>query len=511
MALPIKPKDTQEGCNPISSNCIVWQGPDIPCIELCNGDSVSDVVAKLAEELCTIADQLNISLLDLSCFGTLSPTPQNFRDVVNLLITKICNIENADSGGVSSIGCPDDCLVSVATCLQSQDALGNTITELPLKDYLILIGNRVCTIISQINTLTSAVTDLQNRVSDIEGQLANPALPAQIEITSGNCIGNGATLTIQAFVLALETAFCRLSASVGTESEINAAISQQCLVDGQPLDNAEQLSRPGSNMSSISGWVAGGSYGTLADAVNNLWLTVCDMRAAVADMQATLATCCGATCDDVNWNFTATGVDGVKNLTLYFTGSVPAAFNYCSGSTSPVTVLNAAGQTGTYPLDIITNINSGAPLSLDLTTGPVDEGGLWYRVTVPLCVTNGTLTCSTTQVYEFYDPDWCTKRAFQFTSVNVTPNTSGTLSLSIANSGLATTYTLRLYLDNGQPVPVLINTHVSPIQVGGSYSYSFPGTYPSGDTYFVEVTSSQVGAGSSKTIVCQTNTIPVAS
>ena len=40
------------GCNPISSNCVIWQGPDIPCLELCNGATVSDVVALLAEQIC---------------------------------------------------------------------------------------------------------------------------------------------------------------------------------------------------------------------------------------------------------------------------------------------------------------------------------------------------------------------------------------------------------------------------------------------------------------------------
>ena len=37
-------------CSPISSNCVIWQGPDIPCIKLCTGDTVSDVVAKLATD-----------------------------------------------------------------------------------------------------------------------------------------------------------------------------------------------------------------------------------------------------------------------------------------------------------------------------------------------------------------------------------------------------------------------------------------------------------------------------
>ena len=33
------------GCNPVSSNCVVWQGPDLACIDLCKGDTVSNVVA----------------------------------------------------------------------------------------------------------------------------------------------------------------------------------------------------------------------------------------------------------------------------------------------------------------------------------------------------------------------------------------------------------------------------------------------------------------------------------
>ena len=65
MALPIKAKDTQEGCNPMSSNCVIWQGPDIPCIKLCKGDSISDITAKLAEELCTLLEPVSYTHLTL--------------------------------------------------------------------------------------------------------------------------------------------------------------------------------------------------------------------------------------------------------------------------------------------------------------------------------------------------------------------------------------------------------------------------------------------------------------
>ena len=52
-------------CSPTSSNCVIWQGPDLACIKLCKGDTVSDVIAKLATELCTIMDMLNVTNYDL--------------------------------------------------------------------------------------------------------------------------------------------------------------------------------------------------------------------------------------------------------------------------------------------------------------------------------------------------------------------------------------------------------------------------------------------------------------
>ena len=52
--IPTSSSSDSNGCNNISSNCVIWQGPDISCINLCNGDTVSDVVAALAEKLCEL-------------------------------------------------------------------------------------------------------------------------------------------------------------------------------------------------------------------------------------------------------------------------------------------------------------------------------------------------------------------------------------------------------------------------------------------------------------------------
>lgn len=513
MALPIKPKDTQEGCNPISSNCVIWQGPDIPCINLCHGDSVSDVVAKLAEELCTIVDQLDISILDISCFGALAPEPGDFRDVIQLLINRVCNLEaGSGGGGTVAAGCPDDCLIPLAQCLQFTDPLGNTVTELVLRDYLILIANRLCTLISQVNTLSSAVTDLQNRVTVIENELANPVDNAII-ITSGGCVGRGTPTPITTFVVALETLLCDLAAAVGSPTEINIAISQQCIVDGQPLDAAPQLSSSSGSMSNIPGWIAGASYNTLADAVNNLWLTVCDMRTAITDLQANLAACCAVTCNDVDWNFTPSGLVNVKFLSLLFTGNIPSGFNYCAGgTTTPITITNSVGEGGGYLVDVITAINTGAPIqiALDSAGNTVSEGALWYQVRVPLCVTNGDVTCTTEIFQSFFNTSFCANRGFTLSASGLAP--SANISVSFTPSLVLTQYTMRLYQITGG-IETLVGTLVQTIAGGGLQTYSFGSSFSTG-TYICRITAMQTpGVGYPQYTTdpaCATGTVSVA-
>ena len=67
-------------CTPVSSNCVIWQGPDLPCIDLCNGDTVSDVIAALATKLCDFIDLAcqcdpDLAGLDLKCALPVAPLP----------------------------------------------------------------------------------------------------------------------------------------------------------------------------------------------------------------------------------------------------------------------------------------------------------------------------------------------------------------------------------------------------------------------------------------------------
>ena len=92
--IPTNSSGTTNGCDNISSNCVVWQGPDIACINLCSGDTISEVTAKIATKLCDIITNgvsANPSLagLDLTCLSIRGTTPTTLVPVLQEMVNAI--------------------------------------------------------------------------------------------------------------------------------------------------------------------------------------------------------------------------------------------------------------------------------------------------------------------------------------------------------------------------------------------------------------------------------------
>jgi hypothetical protein len=477
MATPIKANDTQEGCNPISSNCVIWQGPDIPCIKLCKGDTVSDVVAKLAEKLCTVLDQLDMTVYDLSCFDPLCPNPQNLQELIQFILNKVCDLSQ-QNGGNANAGCPD-CQVTIAPCFQEPDFLGNLIVSLQLKDYVIKIGNEICTILSTITTIQNGLAALDTRVTFIEDNCCN-AGPTNITVGTASCLSGVSGLNIVDFAVQLETAFCALQARTGSPLAIYDAIGYECvgLPSLSPLDPAQVAA----TMSAIPGWTINSQ--TLAESYVNMWLTVCDLRSAVAALQTQLTACCSITCADINWAFTATGVFGAKFIRPTFTGLIPAGYSYCSGSTTNITVTNALGGSANFAEDVIDSINNGTIIDLDVTTAPtVTEYSIWYELQINLCITDGTTSCTTIESFSFYSPYACS-----YMNPNITSSSTTSVEVNWQSLNLPTSYTIKLYNSSG----VQINSYSVSFNVLGSRSWTFTGLTPT-TLYSAEIVATQNG------------------
>ena len=258
-------------CSPISSNCVIWQGPDIPCIKICNGDTVSDIVYKLGTELCTIMDQLNVSNYDLSCFSLAACPPEDFQALIQLLIDRVCTANGVVTDTTKSTsGCPD-CVVSVAPCF-----VQGTTTTMQLTDYVQMIANRVCSIVSEIASINEQINVINNTLNDLQIQIDN--LPVfTLPTVNINCLLTPGAYSLQ---VALDTiyndtnGYCNLLAATGNPSDIVNAVQSQCIIDSDLT-----LTNPTQTFAQVylGTWVPLALTDTVADAINNIWIVLCDM------------------------------------------------------------------------------------------------------------------------------------------------------------------------------------------------------------------------------------------
>ena len=280
-------------CSPISSNCVIWQGPDLPCIKLCKGDTISDVIEALALELCGILDILDIKNYDLTCFDITACGPKDFVTLIQFLIDRICALENIDttlarsdafstrSSSADLTGCPD-CVVSVAPCF----VIG-TQTTMQLVDYVNAIGLRICSIITDISNINLQISNLLIRVTALE-DTPPPAIPIPSIVINCNIgtllSGNSYSLDIVLDQLINNTTngYCSLMGVLGTISQIGTSLVPDCSFSTDITSNPNWTATPT----------------TLAESITNIWIALCQITSTPLSVQDT---------NSVNLDFT-TGV-----------------------------------------------------------------------------------------------------------------------------------------------------------------------------------------------------------
>ena len=303
-------------CSPISSNCVVWQGPDIPCIELCTGDTVSDVVSAMATELCTVLDTLKVSNYDLTCFNLQACGPTDFQALIQFLITKICENEGLTSPTKDLPTCPD-CVVSVAECFVT-----GTQTTMQLVDYVQLIGQRLCSIITEISLLNTQITDILIRVTTLENAPVPTFTVPQFTITCASFPLSGTQpidVILEEFI---NSVWCGFYAVTGSTTDLTNAIGTQepCITE-----TSETITKPGTTYpSEYPAWVAEPS--TIADSITNIWLVLCDLHTALLTPTAITVADEGITLTSTlsSMDFTGAGVTATA-IGNAVTVNVPAA------------------------------------------------------------------------------------------------------------------------------------------------------------------------------------------
>lgn len=381
--IPTQTNTADQGCVPMSSNCIIWQGPDLTCINLCRGDSISDVTYKLAEKLCTLITELDVTDLELGCVfehcATCDDPSFTIAAVLQAMITKICLIDEIVSGGEEPV-VDGDIILTIAECFRENDINGDPILTLEHSVYTREIGLKVCEILDIVNQHTDTLDDHEDRITALEVPGADPATP---QITP-NCVLPAVPTDIDTVLDELESQFCLLRTATGTPTDLSQAVGKQCV----SLSSADVLTGSGS-MSGISGWK--NSPTSLADTVNNLWLTLCDIRSAVVAVKA----CCDRGCEAVTIDFGATISSDGALASLFFPGYsvIPSGYEDCTEAGSKLTITDSDGNIFVTYVPVVLAAADPAAFEIDLSATSLNGAGQ-YLFTMEACVTNGTHTCT---------------------------------------------------------------------------------------------------------------------
>lgn len=269
-------------CSPTSSNCVIWGGPDLQCINLCKGDNITDVIEKIALEICTILDTLNITAYDLTCFNLANCSPQNFTDLINFLIVKVCELDNASTstgGGttppVPSSGCPTDCFVDVASCFVT-----GGVTTMNLTNYVTTIGTRICTLVTTITLQQNQIDNLDIRVTDLETtpppSYTTPTMVMAYELPSVPSLAAGSTQPINVVIDSyVNQIWFPFVAATGNTGLLSTAVSQQT-VAATDLSKVNPLAQMSAQYAGL--WTT--PTATIAGTINNIWACIQDLRNA---------------------------------------------------------------------------------------------------------------------------------------------------------------------------------------------------------------------------------------
>jgi len=474
---------TTNPCDPISSNCVIWQGPDLPCIDLCNGDTISDVIAKLAQELCDIIDaacqcEPDLSGVAVECFyePIVPPGGLSLEVLLQAMIDHMCSITPTPV---------EDLLADLPACLVAPGAVipGGTVNpatglvQLPIVDYAEYLANTICSFLDAITQINVTLANYETRISVLETQiqvLNDCVLPCQHPhmITPQCVLPSTSQVTIEQLLLAVELSFCNLRAATGNESQISQAISGThiCVTGNTPL-----LSGLAGTYGQLTGWTDGSN---LAYSHQNLWIVVCDMIGAITSIQDN---CCSSNCDGIDYtiatDFTTDPSTGdVISIDFNFTQmDLPTGFIDCPGG-AEITVEDVNGQQYTRSTQVAPFLNSVTPYSWDFAgSGLLTSGS--YTVTINFCFTNGTLQCENTVVFSISSGLLCPS------DLTLTPTPTGvdyTFSNTLSGSP---TYVIYTYDSVGNQTSIN-SLGTPPLSVSGNIALSI-GTY----TFVIEISN----------------------
>lgn len=422
---PTNYKDSN--CESTSSNCVIWSGNSIPCLAICQGDSITKVVYDLAIKFCAITEQLDLDNYELGCLNSLLGTNPDFTVLMNLLIFKICTLENIDvpNPSINSLSDCPNCVVNLAPYFYYNDpSTGDQVTKDLVQNYVQRIGISVASLVQQVDVAQRVDTDLLVRVQALEN---TPPPTFQLPELFPTGIANpNELLPLVDFVTLLEQQFVTFREAVGNTTDIYNALT----TPPSDFNSARALGTSGGTMGELPGWVLDPQ--SMSDTVVNIWLSIMDLRSAVRNIQLNMLTAC----EGIQIDFSATLQN--KILKLFFNGIIPTNLDSCQLSGSLFKVTDDSGNYFNIAVDIKNNMNNSSGVVIDLNSTSLNFADD-LKVTSVFCF-NDINTATTCQNYL----EAIVNNNFNCPTLNVIPS-SNSVEFNFTHTDGTLTYSVQLF------------------------------------------------------------------
>jgi hypothetical protein len=294
------PPNETSGCgNVISSTCISWQGGDIDCITICNGDTLTEVIQAIGQLAC---DALNAA--------TYNTTPiseeefNTFNEILQAIINEVAN--NTELITNFECDCPEYVLPSIVLpecVLDGCEAC--TEDPYPLDQALVIIGDYFC---EQVAIVGEQIAQLEKEFLSLSAQIEK--WRSQIEKDFQSQIDSEIRIIEESTLVTIAQHQLTGAGDVGTKIPVNQAveyfadrmyehisivgstksITSSIGLEDSNLKNLPQLANAERLMLEFDGWDANPT--TMSGSIANIWLTLQDMRSRyAADLATTTLPC----------------------------------------------------------------------------------------------------------------------------------------------------------------------------------------------------------------------------
>jgi hypothetical protein len=328
----------------IGTNCVKWSGSALNCIEeVFKGDSLTSLITKIDNKICSVIESINIQSIDFSCIDFDGPGI-TLLSTLQTIINEHCLLKEAvEALAGGDIEECSDTWSGTMRCDTFWTIAG--ITPIPgsstKEEMISYLTGAICGLNAYIEALEDRVEDLESAGG---GGGGDAYIPPKV---SSACLLFPINSEMDDAIEAIDAYICELKSAIGDVPDLESALNPPS-IDGTSGSTIIE------NCLDDLDVTLGGST-TLAETMNQVWEVVSRLTLKVCELETALEACCKFRCKDLEIGIVAKLSDDRTEFQIYFTFNdalvIPADLQNCE-SLSTITLTDKNGTSITTSFDV---------------------------------------------------------------------------------------------------------------------------------------------------------------